>query len=379
MKQGSSFGPSLGGWRRALALAGCLLLSATRLPAQGVLLQGIADVEAWSTDTGSNLLTRNDGKPGGLVRLQVWGAAEVVRNVVLYGQAEMEGGPASTEDEDEEFKPEIYQLGIRYSPSAFLALDAGKSTHPMSTFASRRFSTRNPLIGFPDGYTEQYPLIVQASGANRQFDYRIAATSLPLSHDGYVPEPGKAWRPVLGAGFTPVVGVRIGASYTWGPYLSDAYTPTQLHNSDWKSYDQRIVSLDMQFSKGYFELRGEHARSSYDVPDRGDPVSGTDTYIEAKYTFGPRFFAAARAERNNYPFIRSTASAVWVARRTDFDNAEMGVGYRISESSLLKFAYRVDKWHLTNANRAFLGPGGNAFAIQFSQSFDVMSLLARPE
>jgi hypothetical protein len=364
---------------QAVALAVCVfqLTLAAPAAAQGIQLQGIADLEGWSTDTGSNLLTRNSGDPGALVRLQMWTAVEVVRNLVAFAQAEVEGGSASTEEE--KYEPELYQLALRYSPSARFVLDVGKSTHPMSTFAARRFSTRNPLIGSPDGYTAQYPLVVQASGSDAIFDYRIAASSLPLSHEDYVPEPGAAWRPVLGVGVTPFIGFRAGVSATWGPYLSDEYSAAQLHDRDWKDYRQRIVAFDVQFSKGYLEMRGEHSRSSYDVPGSDAPDTGTDTYLEAKYTFDPRFFAAARVERNNYPFISLAGSAFWVSSRTDFDNAEFGVGYRLSESSLVKGSFRVDKWYRTDANRAFVGPGGHAIAVQFSQAFDLMALLAHPE
>ena len=126
-------------------------------------------------------------------------------------------------------------------------------------------------------------------------------------------------------------------------------------------------------------MRGEHSRSSYDVPGYAAADKGTDTYVEAKYTFDPRFFAAVRVERNNYPFIASAGPSFWVSSRTDFDNGEIGIGYRLSESSLFKASYRKDKWHLTDANRAFVGPGGHAIAVQFSQAFDVMGLLAHPE
>lgn len=364
--------------RAMICAAGVMqVLAAPQAVAQGVLLQGIADLEGWSTDTGSNLLTRNGGNPGVLVRLQLWGAAELTRQIVFYGQAETEGGSAS--NEEKKFAPELYQLAVRYSPSTFFVVDLGKTTHPMSGFAARRFSTRNPLIGSPDGYTPQYPAVVQLSGANSILDYRVAASSLPVSHDDYVPVPGRAWRPVLAMGITPVIGLRAGVAGTWGPYLADRYTASELRNSDWKDYRQRIVAFDLQFSRGYFEMRGEHSRSSYDVPGYAAANKGTDTYVEAKYTFDPRFFAAVRAERNNYPFISLRGSGFWVSSRTDFDNAEFGMGYRFTESTLIKTSLRVDKWHRTDSNRGFVGPGGHAIAVQFSQAFDVMAMLAHPQ
>ena len=52
-----------------------------------------------------------------------------------------------------------------------------------------------------------------------------------------------------------------------------------------------------------------------------------------------------------------------------------GVGFRMTESTLIKASYRWDKWDVTPANQAFVRPGGHAFAVQLSQSFDVMDWL----
>src|SRR4051812_37274710 len=82
----------------AAALAG-LAWSATARAQSLVLLQGLADAEFWSTSATSNLLTRNRGRPGGVARLQLWGAAEPVRGLVFYAQGFAEGGNARNENE----------------------------------------------------------------------------------------------------------------------------------------------------------------------------------------------------------------------------------------------------------------------------------------
>lgn len=361
-----------------LASTLCALIFIASVPVahaqNGVLLQGIADGELWSTDTGSNLLTRNDGKPGVLGRLDLWGAVELMPNLVAYSQGEAIAGPAYPEDRE----ASIEQAGLRYSPSGRFVIDAGKITHPMGAFSSRRFSTRNPLIGAPDGYTSQYPWGAEVFGSGKIVDYRAAIVSLPLVHEGYVPEPGTSLRPVVGMGITPYVGFRIGASATWGSYLNDEFSPALLAGKSWKSYHERLFGADVQFSHDYFELRSEWTYSSYDVPKRADAISGNDIYIEAKQAVGPRLYFAARVERNRYPFVGTftiPAGTFWTSSRTDFDNGEVGAGYRVTASTLVKFSYRADKWQRTPQNRDFVGPGGHAIGVQVSQSFDVLSLL----
>ena len=108
-----------------------------------------------------------------------------------------------------------------------------------------------------------------------------------------------------------------------------------------------------------------------------DAVSGFTYYGEAKYTFSPRFFLAARAERNKYPFIRPTSSATWVANLTDFVDGEVGGGYRLAASTLFKVSVRGDRWWVRSGATGFRGQGGHAIAVQLSQAFDVLNWFAR--
>jgi len=340
----------------------------------GLLLQGIVDGEVWSTDTTSNLLTRNRGRPATLARVQLWGAYEPFTNWVIYAQGEGEFGNGRHGGEDNE----IYsnQFGIRFAPSQKFVVDAGRLTPIIGTFSSRRFSNRNPLIGIPDGYSLQYPLGVEVSGEARYVDYRVGMVSLPAEHLNYVPKTTERLRPAIGGGITPFVGARIGASFTRGPYLNKSLTTTQLTGRNWTDFEQRVIAFDASFSRGYLETHAEYSQGRYEVPSRG-PLTGMTYYGEAKYTFTPRFFLAARAERNHYPFIRPTASGTgWIANLTDFVDGEVGGGYRVTASSILKVSVRGDRWWV-RPGAAFAGRGGRAIAMQWSQSFDALSWFAK--
>jgi hypothetical protein len=341
-----------------------------------VLIEGLADGEFWSTTGTSNLLTRNAGKPAGLARLQLWSAIEPVRRFVIYGQGTIETGAARTELLDESYRAKAEQFGIRFTASPAFVVDGGRLTSVVGTFAARRFSNRNPLIATPDGYVDNYPYGAMVSGVIKRFDYRAAMVSLPISHPNYVPAATPMLRPAGGLGYTPIVGLRIGGSFTVGPYLNDDLLATQLAGESWSHYKQRVVAADARFSRGYLETHFEAARGSYDVPGRPTPLFGYNYYGEAKYTFSPRFFVAGRAERNKYPFIRANPTS-WVARLTDFVNGEAGVGYRFSASTLVKASVRGDRWWVAQNAAGFRGQGGAAVALQLSQSFDAMSWFAR--
>ena len=359
----------------AVATLVAMLVAATiaaatpsRAAAQGgVLLQGIVDAEGWSTNATSNLLTRNGGKPAGAGRIQLWGAVEPLPSLVLYGQTEREFGPASTYAGSDVYTD---QFGARYVFSPAFVVDAGRFAPLVGTFAARHFSTRNPLIGEPDGYTTDYPLGVKVTGERARFDYRAGLVSLPVSHVGYQPSATPRLRPAVGGGYTPFTGFRIGGSFTAGSYLNDATPAAALAGESWSDYHQRIAAADLEIARGYLETHFEAARGAYDVPGRASAIVGYTYYGEAKYTLSPRFFVATRLERNKYPFIRQGVTA-WTARLTDFVDGEVGAGYRAAANTVVKASYRADRWWV-RPGTGFRGEGGHALALQVSQAFDVV-------
>jgi hypothetical protein len=356
----------------ALALA---LTWGSRARAQiPFLVEGLIDGEAWSTTRHSNLLTRNDGRPAALGRVQLWAAVEPFAGLVFYGQGEAEGGSARPSSKGEQVDVTAEQYGIRYSGWRGLVVDAGKVQPVIGTFAARHFSNRNPLIGVPDAYTLDYPLGVVLSGDFKMVDFRAGAVSLPPTHASYVPHPTARLRPAVGVGITPVIGVRIGGSWTEGPYLNDDLAAEDLRDASWTHYHQRVIALDARAAHGYLETFAEAARATYDVPGRAGAIMGYTYYGEAKYTFTPRFYLAMRAERNAYPFIRAT-STDWIARRVDFVNGEIGAGYRVMAKTLVKLSLRGDRWWVAPNAAGFRGRGGPAVALQVSQSIDLKRLL----
>jgi hypothetical protein len=361
--------------RMLAAVAAVALPHASRAQG-GLLLQGVYDAELWKTDSASQLLARNSGKLGALGRINLWTAIEPVRDVVLFGQLQAETGKARAEPGSEVY---VNQYGARWSPSDAFVLEAGKMTHIVGVFSARHLSFRNPLIGDPDGYTLAYPFGVRVSGTASIFDYRAGLLSKPLWHEGYTPHPSNAARPAIGVGVTPFTGFRMGASATVGPYLNSE-NAVFIADGDWRRYKQRIVAADLQFSRGYFEANAELAHASFDVPDRADAATGLTWYVETKYTFTPRFYMAVRAERNDYPFIAAAAipsgGSPWVASNSDFTDVEVGGGFRVTSSTLLKMSVRADHW-VPNPNPYAPSASGRALAFQLSQTFDLVELATR--
>ena len=353
----------------ALLIAAAAPLSSARAQG-GFLFQGVGDLELWKTDSASALLARGAGRPSVLLRGDVWMAIEPIANLVLFNETSAEAGAARDEPGSEIYAK---QYGVRFSPSDAFQIEGGKIRQVVGAFSSRQLSFRNPLIGEPDGYAASYPHGIRVDGSAGILDYRAGIVSLPLFRKGYTPDPSAALRPAIGFGVTPTTGARVGLTGMIGPYLNHNLTGSELRGENWQHYKQRVVGLDAQFSRGYFEANVEAAYSNYDVPGRGTAIDGISFYVEPKYTFTPRFFMAARVERNDYPFIAPVTPTFWVANRVILSDAEVGGGFRATASTLLKLSLRMDHW-TPNSNPQAPHDNGYAIVAQWSQQVDVVEL-----
>jgi hypothetical protein len=340
-----------------------------------VVVKGLQDVELYQTDSASRLLSRNDGDVAGAGRLRLWTAADFTSGFqgVLLGR--LEGGKAYG---DSGTHGDIEQAFLRYvaAGSAHLMVDVGRVVFPIGNFSKRYLSSVNPLIGTPDSYDVSYPEGVVVTGAASFFDYRVAVVDRPLANKKYVPEGDAAWHPALDLGFTPTIGLRLGAYATQGPYLGQAVQPMIPAGSGWRDFDQRVAGLELEFSRGHFELNGDWAFSTYEVPTHGDVSRGEAWFLEPKYTFTPRLFTALRVEKNDYPYIQPIDSTTWIAQNVTFHDVELGVGWRFTPDLVLKASYRRDDWNVSESMESFF-PNGYSCGLQLSYGFDVKSWFER--
>jgi hypothetical protein len=258
-----------------------------------------------------------------------------------------------------------------------LRFEAGKLVVPFGDFTHRYLPNANPLIGSPDSYDVGYPYAFVVSGRASWFDFRAAAFDRPLANENYVPASDQAFRPGVGVGFTPMIGLRFGAYWTKGPYLGSDVQWSVPTGESWREFDQEIVGIEAEFSRGHFELHGDVAFSSYEVPSVSTTSRGRVWFIEPKYTWTPRFFTALRLEQNDYPYIRPLGPSSWLAVNAEFYDVEAGVGWRFTPDLVAKLSYRVDRWDVP-ADQAEMLPDGHALALQLAYEFDVLSWFDRP-
>lgn len=249
-----------------------------------------------------------------------------------------------------------YALYMRVRPFKGHAFDiqAGRIPPVFGAFARRRYGAdANPLIGYPlayqyltslrpdaipanaddlllmraRGWRASYPVGnpvpgpgvplvsayrwdtgVQAHGASAHFDGAVAVTTGTLSNPRV--DDDNHGRQLAGrVAWTPVVGVVIGASAARGEFLTHALSDTYAPMLGPKSYVQRALGVDGEYSRDYFLLRGEIIESRWNLPatnlpliDR--PLAAHSAFLEGRYRFTPRFFAAARVDTLSFSKIR---------------------------------------------------------------------------
>lgn len=348
------------------------LASATAAAQERFLIEGIFDAELHDTDSSSHLLSRNDGDLSYVGRVQLWSAYQLSPAFQVYALVEGEIEDASGETESE---GEFEQYAIRYThqslPSFFI--EAGRILGPLTVYSDRHLSSKNPLIGQPYTFLTTYPIGAQIGGSFGKFDYRAAMVDEPdIKPDFLSVEPGTAYRPVLGFGYSPVQQLRFGMSYTNGPYLGDEADEGLPGGSTWKDYDQDVLGFDFQYSAGYLELNGQYVRAEYEIPFSVEDSDTQSYYVELKYTFTPRWYGAVRYGRNQETAIEYSGGLDWAHQEVDFGDLEVGAGYRLSPATQLKVAYRNIQM---DEDVALLGgtKNGHALSLQFSHQFDMRS------
>ncbi|PYQ09545.1 MAG: hypothetical protein DMH00_12855 [Acidobacteria bacterium] len=361
--------------RLAAAFVCVLVLVAAARPARGedrILVQGLADAEIWNTDAESELLSRDAGDTASLGRLRLWAAGDFMNRLQGFALGRVEGGRGTDEGRTDVHLEQAY---LRYSFAApkRLVLQAGKLILPYGNFSRRYFSNANPLIGSPANYQISYPLGIQLSGAASRFDFMAAIVDGPLTRQAYDSDPERSLRPALSAGITPVTGIRIAGYFTRGAYLDRIAELWLLPGKELGDYHEKSVGADLQVSRGHFELNGELTQTRLEVPAAGH-VSGRIWYVEPKYTFSPRWYAALRWERGWLPDANWIWATLWSAEQSRVQDLEAGAGFRIGPRFLVKTTYRTEIGNPEGGAQ----PQGHALALQFSFGFDVNSWFERP-
>jgi hypothetical protein len=195
-------------------------------------------------------------------------------------------------------------------------------------------STRATLLGV------LYPYGVNATVSGAHWDARVAVidTSPLRSRRVFArTNPPQFTTVVIGAGVTPFVGLRVGASVSRGGWQQAGESPTVT-----ASRDATVVTIESDFSVRYTRIMAEWVRDTLET-DAGD-VRASGWFAQAQQTLTPRWFLAARLERMSSPAV---TPLTFVDQH--FTGTEEIVGYRVTPAITIRSGHR--------ARRGFGRPG----------------------
>jgi hypothetical protein len=206
-----------------------------------------------------------------------------------------------------------------------------------------------PVVWGPS-YATGVALLGKAGAADLAVELKNRPVSArPETWDDFDTAPTVSAR----AGLKPSPEWSFGVSYSDGAYLREAARPTLPADAHLDDFQQEVWGIDAAYAHHAWQLWGELAHASFDVPKVGR-VSLVSGYVEARRKLGSAYWVATRlngawfgdAPGTNTPWDRDA----W--------RIDLGLGWRYSEHIEAKLQYSYGDRKGQDAN------GHNLLALQ---------------
>jgi hypothetical protein len=250
-----------------------------------------------------------------------------------------------------EWNRQIWVATLRYERPGPIGLrvDAGLIPSPIGLANLMLRPQLNPTVSLPSSLFQSLPAVelgaprttllgaVYAFGANasasgRHWDARAAIIDTsPLRPRRTFGQnnPPRFNNLVFGAGVTPFVGLRVGASVTHGGWERAGESPLIVQNRD-----ATIVTIESELSYRYSRLLGEWVRDT--IETGGGNVIATGWFVQGQQTITPRWFAAMRVERMASPAFTSLTPG-----DQHLEGVEETIGFRITPDVTVRADHRA--------------------------------------
>lgn len=312
--------------------------------------------------------TRRANSPEGGGRLQVFLDGFYGEWLAWSVEARADHGSPFIDDEAVNARLEQYWLRVTAEPA--VNFQAGKFPAPVGNFIPRHHPRSNPLTTFPLPYDHVTTFMYKLDSAA----VILGRRDLPDVKDWRVP----IWQAVYGTGamafgkagglnysaavmnsapgtwpfewdlhsgdfrypnfylrasYDVDISTKVGASWSRGPYdRKDALGIPSGRNAG--DFPQTLAGVDVEFSKGDFDLFAEFFWTRFEAP-AADDMDLYSYYVEGKYTVLPGLFGAARFAQMFFGEIRNAAGQ-WTQWDRNHTRFELGGGYFFTRNLYLK-------------------------------------------
>ena len=304
-----------------------------------------------------------DSNAAGGLRLIAYPTLRINENWFFSGAIQIHSRPSLFEEFELQgtgFEVDTLQAYVGYERlwgERHIAVRAGQLASAFGSFSLRYDDAVNPLIDLPIGYGYYYnsPVStlalsgVQVDFGSGRFDTRVQFTSSSPANRRGIFDDGQYGSWAGGFGYTPLQGLRVGASAYRGPYLHDDHPRNRPGEAHSRLTPATAVGLDVQLARGHWYFNGEvnHFQKAYTVTAT---AKKSTTWGEVKFVPHPRWYLAGRVNyERTYRRERSR-------RRKAY---EFVVGYRQARNRLIKIGYQAVHGPRTR------GALDNVLAVQF--------------
>jgi hypothetical protein len=260
---------------------------------------------------------------------------------------------------DGTWQAQMYELALRYERSGRIGwrLDAGQFTSPIGLSILENRPDKNPIVSqhstlylpipFYEGGTPStnllaaaYPLGVKLTMSGAKWDARAAVIdSSPVRGRPFFGDnkPPRMANVVAGIGFTPYIGLRVGAAYGAGGYAAESEV------RDRSRGDRRatLAQFEAEWSFRYTRIAGEFLWTTRELARSASRVDGG--WIEVRQTIHPRVFVAARYDDQWTEWRGPSDNG---ERREAYRRIETGAGFRVTPELTLRASYMTRKGYV---------------------------------
>jgi signal transduction histidine kinase len=200
------------------------------------------------------------------------------------------------------------------------------------------------LLRLPILWGPSYATGASLAGATGGVTYAVEVKNASLSSrpDDWNPASGQFRHPTVSAraGYAPDEAWSFGASASEGPYLDRAAAAFIDPGLSFAQYREIVFGQDAAYAHHHFQAWAEVYETRFEIPG----VANADTlayYVEAKQTFAPEWFGAARWNQQLYGTVPLAGVAVpWGA---DVWRADLAVGHRFNARLQAKLQYSAQQ------------------------------------
>jgi hypothetical protein len=251
-----------------------------------------------------------------------------------------------------EWNRQIWMAAVRYERPGPIGMrvDAGLIPSPIGLANMMLRPQLNPTVSLPASLFQSLPVVelgqprttllgaVYAYGASanvsgQHWDARAAfIDTSPLRTRRIFAQtnPPRFNNVVIGAGITPVVGVRVGGSVTRGGWERAGESPLITQNRD-----ATIVTIESEVSYRYSRLLGEWVRDTIETGVGNVVASGW--FVQGQQTITARWFAAMRVERMASPALTPLATL----DMQYLNGVEETIGFRVTPELTIRGDHRA--------------------------------------